>query len=70
MPEDEEIWFSLAETSSNLESSGHYCGFAHERNKAELEDFSTILNGSEKYTDNDFYHDSSALYWADIGESN
>ena len=56
----------FAQTGS--QSSGHHCKFAHERNKAELEDYWSIASGDKLYTDKDFTADESALFWADIGE--
>ena len=58
----------FAQTS--VESSGHHCQFAQERNKADLIDFWGIYNGSPAtpYNDTDFSADTSALWWADLGE--
>jgi len=49
-------------------SSGHDCTFAHRRNKAELVDYYAIQSGSEKYSDDDFTPDDSALFWDDMNE--
>jgi len=58
----------FAQTS--VESSGHHCQFAQERNKADLIDFWGIYNRSPAtpYKDTDFSADTSALWWADLGE--
>ena len=52
------------------QASSHDCHTAQDRNKADLDDFWSIYNGSSMYTDEGFGHDSSALYWSDMGESN
>lgn len=46
----------------------HTCSYAQDRNKNKLVDFETILNGPDKFTDAEFYPDTDALYWADMGE--
>ena len=58
---------NLAQT--DVQSTTHNCTFAHARNKADLDDFNTLMTASSKFTDQDFTHDNDALYWGDMGES-
>ena len=58
----------LAQT--DVQNTTHNCTFAHARNKADLDDFNTLMTASSKFTDTDFPHGSDALYWSDMGESN
>lgn len=37
--------------------------------KPHIEGFYDLVGGSSKYTDKDFGHDSTALYWSDMGEA-
>ena len=55
----------LAQTEK---SSGHTCHSSQDRNKAPLDDFFSIYNGSSMYTDADFAPDNDAIFWADMGE--
>lgn len=59
----------FAQLSSRVGAS-HTCQSAHKRNKAPLEDFWSIYNGTSQYTDTDFVAGPEALYWSDMGESN
>jgi hypothetical protein len=53
-----------------VQAEQHTCKSTAERNKAELEDFWGIFNGTTTYVDKDFTADSSSLYWTDMDESN
>jgi len=39
------------------------------RNKEDVDDFHTIVAGSEEYNDDDFTPDESSFFWADMGEA-
>ena len=57
-----------AHSFAELESSNHTCLSSSNRNKADLVDFWSFQNGSEKYSDTDFTPDISALSWSEFGE--
>jgi hypothetical protein len=59
---------SPAHSFAELLSSNHTCLSSSNRNKADLVDFWSFQNGSEKYSDSDFTPDKSALFWSEFGE--
>lgn len=59
---------NLAQIDAELVS--HTCHTAQDRNKAALDDFYSIYNGSSMYSDDDFKPDSDSLYWGDFSEGN
>ena len=56
------------QTLAQVATTGHNCMTSQDRNKAELDDFWSIYRGTEKFSDDDFGHDNSALFWDDMGE--
>ena len=57
-----------AQSFAEIESSNHTCLSSSDRNKADIVDFWSFQNGSEKYSDTDFTPDISALSWSEFGE--
>lgn len=56
----------LAQTFA--QSENHTCTFTQDRNKADVDDFYTLVAATQKYTDDDFTADNSSLFWEDRGE--
>ena len=60
----------LAQTGAATGSGPHSCMTTNERMKTDVDDFWSILGSGNQYTDSDFTADQSALWWADMGETN
>ena len=56
----------LAQASAD--ASNLTCQYTAERNKAQVANFYSILEGSSEYSDNDFTPDSTSLAWNELGE--
>ena len=50
---------------------GHTCKTTPNRNKANVDDFWSILNGSSttKYSDDDFQNDDGSVAWSEFNET-
>ena len=57
----------LAQTQVEQSNRKHTCSTAMDRNKNTVDDFLTIVDGSNMYTDVNFPTDD-ALFWKDAGE--
>ena len=62
--------FTLIQTGEDATFSSEVCQQAATRNKAPLPDFYSILNGSSKFSDDTFSHESSDVFaWSNADES-